>query len=52
MASKHKNETADKVAINYEWYGFLQPKLDEFDLNDMWFQQNSSICHTISAKEV
>ena len=29
--------------------GFLKPAIEEYDLKNMWFQQDDAICHTTQA---
>lgn len=49
-----ENDKGVAVTVNSERYGrmiedFLWPKLEDFDREDMWFQQDGATCHTTRA---
>lgn len=46
-----KNENGRNVTVNGVRYremitDFLVPKIQELDINDLWFQQDGATCHT------
>lgn len=49
-----RNEAGNTVTVNGERYrsmitNFLWPKLEEVDLDNIWFQQDGATCHTATA---
>ena len=49
-----ENDDGTTVIVNSERYGhmitdFFLPAIEEYDLENMWFQQNGATCHTTNA---
>ena len=49
-----KNDVGEAISVNGELYStmisdFFWSKFNDMDVDDMWFQQDSSTCHTVDA---